>query len=39
MRYFQKSSGHVTFRHMGLVEKINDIAMKHQPGGCLRNKK
>lgn len=29
---FQKGSGHITFKRMDLVEKMNDIIAKHYPG-------
>ncbi|HDG1674886.1 MULTISPECIES: DUF4942 domain-containing protein [Enterobacteriaceae] len=32
IRYFQKGSGHITFRRLDLVEKMNDIVAKHYPG-------
>ncbi|EMM0436657.1 restriction endonuclease subunit M [Enterobacter sp. CGMCC 5087] len=32
IRYFQKGSGHITFKRMDLVEKMNDIIAKHYPG-------
>ncbi|MEM0655483.1 DUF4942 domain-containing protein [Klebsiella huaxiensis] len=32
IRYFQKGSGHITFKRMDLVEKMNDIVAKHFPG-------
>ncbi|MBZ7499353.1 DUF4942 domain-containing protein [Klebsiella michiganensis] len=32
IRLFQKGSGHITFKRMGLVEKMNDIIAKHYPG-------
>ncbi|CEQ54855.1 prophage protein [Salmonella enterica subsp. enterica serovar Typhi] len=32
MHYFQKGSGHITFKRLDLVEKMNDIVMKHYPG-------
>lgn len=31
-RLFQKGSGHITFKRMDLVEKMNDIIAKHYPG-------
>lgn len=30
--YFQKGSGHITFKRLDLVEKMNDIVAKHFPG-------
>ncbi|HCD5813407.1 TPA: DUF4942 domain-containing protein [Klebsiella oxytoca] len=32
IRYFQKGSGHITFKRRDLVEKMNDIVAKHYPG-------
>jgi hypothetical protein len=32
IRFFQKGSGHITFKRMDLVEKMNDIIAKHYPG-------
>ncbi|HAT2832580.1 TPA: DUF4942 domain-containing protein [Klebsiella oxytoca] len=32
VRYFQKGSGHITFKRLDLVEKMNDIVAKHFPG-------
>ena len=32
IRLFQKGSGHITFKRMDLVEKMNDIIAKHYPG-------
>ncbi|EIX6435539.1 DUF4942 domain-containing protein [Salmonella enterica] len=32
IRYFQKGSGHITFKRLDLVEKMNDIVAKHYPG-------
>ncbi|EAA4609021.1 DUF4942 domain-containing protein [Salmonella enterica] len=32
IRYFQKASGHITFKRLDLVEKMNDIVAKHYPG-------
>ncbi|HAV1239945.1 TPA: DUF4942 domain-containing protein [Salmonella enterica] len=32
IRYFQKGSGHITFKRPDLVEKMNDIVAKHYPG-------
>lgn len=32
IRLFQKGSGHITFKRMDLVEKMNDIIVKHYPG-------
>lgn len=32
VRYFQKGSGHITFKHLDLVEKMNGIVAKHFPG-------
>lgn len=31
IRYFQKGSGHITFKRPDLVEKMNDIVAKHFP--------
>ncbi|WP_106916229.1 DUF4942 domain-containing protein [Escherichia coli] len=31
IRYFQKGSGHITFKRLDLVEKMNDIVAKHFP--------
>ncbi|EDH6298818.1 DUF4942 domain-containing protein [Salmonella enterica] len=31
IRYFQKGSGHITFKRLDLVEKMNDIIAKHYP--------
>lgn len=32
IRYFQKGSGHITFKRLDLVERMNDIVAKHFPG-------
>ncbi|EIR7530810.1 DUF4942 domain-containing protein [Salmonella enterica subsp. enterica serovar Llandoff] len=32
IRYFQKGSGHIAFKRLDLVEKMNDIVAKHFPG-------
>ena len=32
IRYFQKDSGHITFKRLDLVERMNDIVAKHFPG-------
>lgn len=32
IRYFQKGSGHITFKRLDLVDKMNDIIAKHYPG-------
>lgn len=32
IRYFQKGSGHITFKRLDLVEKMNYIVAKHYPG-------
>ncbi|EAN5887767.1 DUF4942 domain-containing protein [Salmonella enterica] len=32
IRYFQKGSGHISFKRLDLVEKMNDIVAKHFPG-------
>jgi len=32
IRLFQKGSGHITFKRMDLVEKMNDIIANHYPG-------
>ncbi|EIX9594399.1 TPA: DUF4942 domain-containing protein [Klebsiella pneumoniae subsp. pneumoniae] len=32
VHFFQKGSGHITFKCMDLVEKMNDIIAKHYPG-------
>lgn len=32
IRYFQKGSGHITFKRLDLMEKMNDIVAKHYPG-------
>lgn len=32
IRYFQKGSGHITFKRLDLVEKMNTIVAKHFPG-------
>ncbi|GKP12815.1 DUF4942 domain-containing protein [Klebsiella pneumoniae] len=32
IRYFQKGSGHITFKRLDLVEKMNGIVAKHYPG-------
>ncbi|AVZ12841.1 DUF4942 domain-containing protein [Enterobacter hormaechei] len=32
VRYFQKGSGHITFKRLDLLEKMNDIVAKHFPG-------
>ncbi|EUL89032.1 hypothetical protein P832_03491 [Enterobacter kobei] len=31
IRYFQKGSGHITFKRLDLIEKMNDIVAKHYP--------
>lgn len=31
IRYFQKGSGHITFKRLDLVDKMNDIVAKHYP--------
>lgn len=37
IRYFQKESGHIAFKRLDLVEKMNDIVEKHYPGCCQQN--
>ncbi|OJB80731.1 restriction endonuclease subunit M [Yersinia ruckeri] len=32
IRYFQKGTGHITFKKADLVDKMNDIVAKHYPG-------
>ncbi|KFE38462.1 restriction endonuclease subunit M [Yersinia ruckeri] len=32
IRYFQKGSAHITFKRPELVERMNDILVKHYPG-------
>lgn len=32
IRYFQKGSGHIAFKRLDLVAKMNDIVAKHYPG-------
>lgn len=32
IRFFQKGSGHIAFKRLDLVEKMNDIVAKHYPG-------
>lgn len=32
IRYFQKGTGHIAFKRLDLVEKMNDIVAKHYPG-------
>ncbi|EPI8440360.1 DUF4942 domain-containing protein [Salmonella enterica subsp. enterica] len=32
IRYFQKGSGHIMFKRLDLVDKMNDIVAKHFPG-------
>ena len=32
IRYFQKGSGHLTFKRLDLVDKMNDIVAKYFPG-------
>lgn len=32
IRYFQKGTGHITFKRPDLVDKMNDIVTKHYPG-------
>lgn len=32
IRYFQKGTGHLTFKHPELIDKMNDIIAKHYPG-------
>lgn len=31
IRYYQKGSGHITFKRLDLIEKMNDILAKHYP--------
>ncbi|MBJ8867028.1 DUF4942 domain-containing protein [Citrobacter koseri] len=31
IRYYQKGSGHITFKRLDLIEKMNDIMAKHYP--------
>lgn len=31
IRYFQKGSGHITFKRLDLIEMMNDIVAKHYP--------
>lgn len=31
IRYYQKGSGHITFKRLDLVDKMNDIVAKHYP--------
>ncbi|EPJ7334703.1 DUF4942 domain-containing protein [Citrobacter amalonaticus] len=31
IRYYQKGSGHITFKRLDLIEKMNDIVAKHYP--------
>ena len=32
IRLFQKGSGHISFKRMDLVDKMNNIVAKHYPG-------
>ncbi|MGI8465896.1 DUF4942 domain-containing protein [Pectobacterium punjabense] len=32
VRYFQKGTGHLTFKRPGLIDQMNDIIAKHYPG-------
>lgn len=32
IKYFQKGSGHITFKRPELVDKLNDIIARHYPG-------
>ncbi|CNL00055.1 DUF4942 domain-containing protein [Yersinia kristensenii] len=32
IRYFQKGTAHLTFKRLGLIERMNDIIAKHCPG-------
>lgn len=32
VRYFQKGTGHLTFKRPDLIERMNDIIAKHYPG-------
>lgn len=32
IRYFKKGTAHVTFKRAELIERMNDIIMKHYPG-------
>ena len=32
IKYFQKGTAHVTFKRPVLVDKLNDIIVKHYPG-------
>ncbi|HID1017535.1 TPA: DUF4942 domain-containing protein, partial [Raoultella ornithinolytica] len=32
IRYFQKGSGHITFKRPDLIDKMNDIIARHYPG-------
>ncbi|MBU9815917.1 DUF4942 domain-containing protein, partial [Rahnella sp. C60] len=32
IRYFKKGTGHLTFKHPELIDKMNDIIAKHYPG-------
>ena len=32
IRYFQKGTAHLTFKRPNLVDKLNDIIVKHYPG-------
>ncbi len=31
IRYFQKGTGHITFKRPELIDKMNDIVAKHFP--------
>ncbi|WP_195440249.1 DUF4942 domain-containing protein [Klebsiella oxytoca] len=35
IKYFQKGSGHITFKRPELVDKLNDIITRHYPGALL----
>ncbi|WP_374941093.1 DUF4942 domain-containing protein [Scandinavium goeteborgense] len=32
IRYFQKGSGHITFKRHDLIDRMNDIIVRHYPG-------
>lgn len=32
IKYFQKGTAHIAFRHPELVDKLNDIVARHYPG-------
>lgn len=39
LKWFLKGSGHVTFKRLDLVERLNDILSKHYPGALAYERK